>query len=150
MEAGFRGLGAGGAVRPTMVLKRHSSLSLAPPRGWGPRRRHRGPLRHSPLGGTIAPTSGCGSATLVADGGQRGSLWRGEERKGRGGLPKWGPQVSVSRPLHITSSLLLSHKQGISPLGLNSRAPGCGSTATGMQGARTLRPNHAASPGRMR
>lgn len=38
-----QGVGGGGAVRPTMVLKRHPSLSLAP-RDWGPRRRHRGPL----------------------------------------------------------------------------------------------------------
>lgn len=36
-------VGGGGAVRPTMVLKRHPSPSLAP-RGWGPRRRRRGPL----------------------------------------------------------------------------------------------------------
>lgn len=36
-EAGFRGPGARGAVRPTTVLKRHLRPARAPPRGWGPR-----------------------------------------------------------------------------------------------------------------
>lgn len=112
-----QGVGGGGAVRPTMVLKRHPSPSLAP-RGWGPRRRHRGPLRHRPLGGTIAPSS-LWSATLDAGGDRCESPWRGEGQR-EGGLPKWSPQVSVPRPLHITSSLPPSHK----PFGLNSRAPG--------------------------
>lgn len=147
-EAGFRGPGAGGAVRPTMVLKRHSSQSPAPPRGWGPRRRHRGPLRPGPLGGTIAPTSGwcwrLWPRAEVTVGVPRGA--RGEEERG---LPEWGPQVSASRPLHITSSLPLSHQQGISPLGLNSRASGPGRSATGMLGAHSG-PYRAVSPGRMR
>lgn len=112
-----QGVGGGGAVRPTMVLKRHPSPSLAP-RGWGPRRRHRGPLRHRPLGGTIAPSS-LWSATLDAGGDRCESPWRGEGQR-EGGLPKWSPQVSVPRSLHITSSLPPSHK----PFGLNSRAPG--------------------------
>lgn len=41
-KPGYEGIGVGGAVRPMLVLKRHPSPPIAPPRGWGPRRRHRG------------------------------------------------------------------------------------------------------------